>query len=311
MIDNKFLESLPKSIKITKNASMSNYNSFKVGGNCPLLIECYDQIDLLFVLKLFVKNKIKNIVIGEGTNLLVSDNGIECVVVKFCFPIKDRIKIVENCITVPAQLLLDDFVIQVIEKNLGDITFLSGIPGTVGGAIAGNAGAFGQQIGDMLIDTEVIDRNGNIQKIIQKNLNFTYRSSYFKNNSDIILNASFKLNNFDKNKMIKKRDEILNLRFNKHPNWKKEPCAGSIFRNIEPSSAAEKRQAAGWFLEQAGVKDFKEGKAFVYNKHANIIIANSGSTASDVYKLSERMKKAVLKKFNIELIREIQLLGSF
>ena len=111
--------------------------------------------------------------------------------------------------------------------------------------------------------------------------------------------------------MIKKRDEILNLRFNKHPNWKKEPCAGSIFRNIEPSSAAEKRKAAGWFLEQAGVKDFKEGKAFVYNKHANIIIANTGSTASDVYKLSERMKKAVLKKFNIELIREIQLLGSF
>ena len=311
MIDNKFLESLPKSIKVTKNALMSNYNSFKVGGNCPLLIECYDQIDLLFVLKLFVQNKIKNIVIGEGTNLLVSDNGIECVVVKFCFPRKDRIKIVENCITVPAQLLLDDFVIQVIEKNLGDITFLSGIPGTVGGAIAGNAGAFGQQIGDLLIDTEVIDRNGNIQKIIQKNLNFTYRSSYFKNNSDIILNASFKLNNFDKNKMIKKRDEILNLRFNKHPNWKKEPCAGSIFRNIEPSSAAEKRQAAGWFLEQAGVKDFKEGKAFVYNKHANIIIANSGSTASDVFKLSERMKKAVLKKFNIELIREIQLLGSF
>ena len=101
----------------------------------------------------------------------------------------------------------------------------------------------------------------------------------------------FKLNNFDKNKMIKKRDEILNLRFNKHPNWKKEPCAGSIFRNIEPSSAAEKRQAAGWFLEQAGVKDFKEGKAFVYNKHANIIIANTDLPLLTSISYQERMRK--------------------
>ena len=311
MIDSKLLELLPKSVSIIKNALMSNYSSFKVGGICPLVIECNDQTDLSLVLKFLIKNKIKNKVIGEGTNLLVSDNGIDCVIVKFCFPRTDRIKIKQNYITVPAQLLLDNLVVKAVDNNLGDITFLSGIPGTVGGAIAGNAGAFGEQIGDILVDTEVIDVNGNIKKMTKKNLNFSYRSSYFKNSLDIILNASFKLKKLNQNEMIKKRDEILSLRFQKHPDWKKEPCAGSIFRNIEPSSAANRRQAAGWFLEQAGVKDFKEGKAFVYKKHANIIIAESGSTATDVYKLSERMKEAVLKKFNIELIREIQLLGSF
>ena len=247
MIDIKFLESLPNSINVINNASMSNYNSFKVGGICPLLLECYEEEDISIVLKYLIQNNIKNIVIGEGTNLLVSDSGLDCVVVKFCASFSSKIKINEDIITVPAQLLLSDFVIQAIKSNLGDITFLSGIPGTVGGAIAGNAGAFGKQIGDVLIDVEVIDINGKIHKINKEDLNFSYRSSYFKTCSDIILNASFKLNRIDENEMNNKRNEILNLRSQKHPDWTNEPCAGSVFRNIEPSSAAEKEKLQDGF----------------------------------------------------------------
>ena len=125
------------------------------------------------------------------------------------------------------------------------------------------------------------------------------------------MNITLSLEQINKYNLLNERNRILSLRKDKHPDWKNEPCAGSVFRNIEPTSAAEKRQAAGWFLEEAGVKDFKEGGAYIYPKHANIIIAGKSATAKDVYLLSQRMKKAVKDKFNINLVREIKLLGNY
>ena len=97
----------------------------------------------------------------------------------------------------------------------------------------------------------------------------------------------------------------------KHPDWRTTPCAGSVFRNIEPTSAAERRQAAGWFLEQAGAGSFREGGARLFEKHANIIVTDAGATARDVFELSERMAAAVQEKFGFLLEREIRLLGVF
>ena len=149
------------------------------------------------------------------------------------------------------------------------------------------------------------------QKISPEEFNFSYRSSSFKESSNYLVNITLSLEQINKDHLLNERNRILSLRKDKHPDWKKEPCAGSVFRNIEPTSAAEKRQAAGWFLEEAGVKDFKEGGAYIYPKHANIIIAGESATAKDVYLLSQRMKKAVKDKFNINLVREIKLLGNY
>ena len=310
MINEDLINELPAGISYKNDVSLAAYSSFKVGGACPLFINCPTSKLLIETIRILDKYSTKFIIIGEGTNILVSDNGVDEVVIRFCSD-NQKIKVNDLSLVVAAQTNLDKLVQHAIRSNLGDITFLSGIPGTVGGAIVGNAGAFGKQIGDVLNSAEVITDRGIIKTLSKEEFNFTYRSSSLKNSSIYLLSATLSLDYMDCCQMKKSRDEIISLRKEKHPDWKTEPCAGSIFRNIEPTSAADKRQAAGWFLEESGVKDFKEGGAYVYEKHANIIIASKSSTANDVYILSEKMKNAVKDKFNIDLIREIKLLGSY
>jgi UDP-N-acetylmuramate dehydrogenase len=115
----------------------------------------------------------------------------------------------------------------------------------------------------------------------------------------------------DRDALKRHRAEILALRASKHPDWRRIPTAGSFFKNIEPTSKADRRQAAGWFLEQAGAKKMRVGGARTYDKHANIIIAENGCTAQDVLALSRLMERAVRDKFGLKLQREVRLLGSF
>ena len=111
--------------------------------------------------------------------------------------------------------------------------------------------------------------------------------------------------------MRQEREEILKIRHEKHPNLKTHPCAGSFFRNIEPTSKAERRQAAGFFLEEAGVKFFRVGGACIFDKHANIIVKSNGCRSQDVYDLHLQMAKAVKEKFGIDLVREVRFVGEF
>lgn len=310
MINKDLIKELPKDVTAKYNVNLAKYSSFRVGGLCPLFIDCPTSMLLADTINILNKYAIKFIIIGEGTNILVSDDGLSDVVIRFCSN-TEEVVIKKNKIISPAQINLDDLVVYAINSNLGDISYLSGIPGTVGGAVSGNAGAFGKQIGDVIISGEIITSSGLIKKISPEEFNFSYRSSSLKESSNYLLKITLSLEQINKDHLLNERNRILSLRKDKHPDWKKEPCAGSVFRNIEPTSAAEKRQAAGWFLEEAGVKDFKEGGAYIYPKHANIIIAGESATAKDVYLLSQRMKKAVKDKFNINLVREIKLLGNY
>ncbi len=310
MINKDLIKELPKDVTAKYNVNLAKYSSFRVGGLCPLFIDCPTSKLLADTINILNKYAIKFIIIGEGTNILVSDDGLSDVVIRFCSN-TEEVVIKKNKIISPAQINLDDLVVYAINSNLGDISYLSGIPGTVGGAVSGNAGAFGKQIGDVIISGEIITSSGLIKKISPEEFNFSYRSSSLKESSNYLLKITLSLEQINKDNLLNERNRILSLRKDKHPDWKNEPCAGSVFRNIEPTSAAEKRQAAGWFLEEAGVKDFKEGGAYIYPKHANIIIAGESATAKDVYLLSQRMKKAVKDKFNINLVREIKLLGNY
>ena len=212
---------------------------------------------------------------------------------------------------VSGHTLLDDLVRLAIESGVGDLSFCSGIPGTVGGAIAGNAGAFGRQIGDVVESIQLLDGSGRTHEVAVDELGFGYRSSILKQTGGIVLSAALKLPSEDIQTMEKERGRIMELRGTKHPDWRTMPCAGSVFRNIEPTSAAERRQAAGWFLEEAGAKNFRVGDAHLFEKHANIIIADTGASARDVFELTEKMVAAVREKFGFELEREIKLLGDF
>ena len=123
------------------------------------------------------------------------------------------------------------------------------------------------------------------------------------------MTAVLKLEAGDPAELGKQRDEILDLRRQKHPDWRKQPTAGSFFKNIEPTSSAERRQAAGWFLDQAGAKDMRVGGARVFEKHANIIVAEDGCKARDVLELSRKMAESVKDKFGFDLVPEVRLIG--
>lgn len=311
MFEETIIKKLPTSVRIIKDAPMRDYTTFQLGGNCPVLIDCPDADALESSAKLLTKEHLDFIVIGQGSNLLVSDCGIDAIVLRYCSEQSPDVRFDGCCVTVSGNTLLDDLVRLCVEQGVGDIAFCSGIPGTVGGAIAGNAGAFGKQIGDVVESVRLMDLNGTIRDINATELQFKYRSSILKKTKGIILDAVLKLQPVDIQNMQDEREELLQLRRTKHPDWKTMPCAGSVFRNIEPTSAAERRQAAGWFLEEVGAKDFRVGGAHLFEKHANIIIAGPEATAKDVYQLTEKMIAAVNEKFGFKLEREIKLIGEF
>jgi UDP-N-acetylmuramate dehydrogenase len=296
---------------VIPDAVLSDYTSFQVGGRTPALIQCGTLNDLVETICYLNQKQLSFLVIGQGTNLLVSDKGVDQIIVRFCNEEDSSIKQVDEIITVGGEILLDQLVVRSIELGLGDLGYLSGIPGTVGGAIVGNAGAFGEQIGDVLQRAELLSYTGIRRWVSHDELRFAYRSSALKESEEILLQAELKVTQVDKVDAEKRRNEILKLRREKHPNWKTEPCAGSVFRNIEPTSSAGRRQAAGWFLEEAGAKLFSQGNASIYARHANIIIAEAGASATDVYRLSEKMKQTVKETFNLNLHREIRLVGEF
>jgi UDP-N-acetylmuramate dehydrogenase len=311
MFSDAILEQFPADAEVIRSPNLRNYTTFQLGGPCPALIECRTAETLAASVALLVKHGVPYMVIGQGSNLLVSDQGLECVVLRYCAEEHPEVEFDGPRIRVSGNTLLDDLARLAIEQGVGDLSFCSGIPGTVGGAIAGNAGAFGQQIGDVVESVRLMDSKGIVTRVPGDELAFEYRSSALKTNGAIVLDADLILKRCTVSIMQQERERILELRRTKHPDWKKNPCAGSVFRNVEPTSAADRRQAAGWFLEEAGAKNFHVGGARLFEKHANIIIAEPEATATDVYLLTEKMVTAVEEKFGFKLEREIKLLGDF
>ncbi len=297
-------------LRVSENVPLREYTTFRLGGPCPLLIEGATAGQLPDIIKLLNKAGQPFLVIGQGANLIISDKGIRQAVIRFCFD-KPVIKSKGSRVTVSGDTLLDDLAVFTIENETGDLSYCSGIPGTVGGGIAGNAGAFGRQMGDHLVSVELLGLDGKVRTVLHNELEFAYRHSKLKGTGEIVLEATFELPVAKKEVMRIERDRIMQFRKDHHPDWHKEPCAGSIFRNIEPTSAVERRKAAGFFLQEAGAHLFRVGGARLYEKHANIIVADPGCTAQDVWELSEKMAAAVKEKFGIELIREVRFLGEF
>ncbi|MEN8254403.1 MAG: UDP-N-acetylmuramate dehydrogenase [Verrucomicrobiota bacterium] len=311
MMADTFLKQLPSNATVVRGAKLSDYTTFKLGGSCPALIDCPDAQSLAETAKLLHDQSVAFLVVGQGSNLLVADAGIDSVVLRYCAEDAPDVQFAGFRVHVSGNTLLDDLVRLAIGKGVGDLSFCSGVPGTVGGAIAGNAGAFGRQIGDVVESVRLLDGSGRIHEMAAGELGFGYRSSILKQTGGIVLSATLKLQPEKIQTMEKERGRIMELRRTKHPDWRTMPCAGSVFRNIEPTSAAERRQAAGWFLEEAGAKDFREGGAHLFEKHANIIIADTGASARDVFNLMGKMVVAVQEKFGFKLEREIKLLGDF
>lgn len=304
------IKTLFPALHVRKNAPLRDYTTFRLGGPCPILIEGATAAQLPAVIRLLNNSGMPFLVIGQGANLVISDQGVEQAVIRF-YSEKPVIQADGRRVTVSGDTLLDDLAVFTIENESGDLSYCSGIPGTVGGGMAGNAGAFGRQIGDHLLSAVLLSSDGTVRTVLRAELEFSYRHSKLKETGEIVLSATFELTAEKKSVMQAERDRILQFRKDHHPDWHKEPCAGSVFRNIEPTSAVERRKAAGFFLQEAGAHLFRAGGARLYEKHANIIVAGPDCTAQDVWDLSEKMAAAVKEKFGISLIREVRFIGRF
>jgi UDP-N-acetylmuramate dehydrogenase len=193
MIDKTLLKQLPDSVQVDLNPRMRNYTTFQLGGSCPAVIDCPNAESLADTAQLLSEQQIPFMVIGQGSNLLVSDEGLDCIVLRYCSEDEPNVE-QEGCrIRVSGNTLLDDLAWIAIELGLGDISFCSGIPGTVGGAIAGNAGAFGQQIGDVVEAVRLMNLDGTVELVESEALDFEYRSSALKKSGAIVLDEVLKL----------------------------------------------------------------------------------------------------------------------
>ena len=294
---------------MTPEQRLALYTTFRLGGPCREFFNC-PNADAFRAIWPKVNDRSQSaLLMGGGSNLLVADAGVDCPVVRFVDEVPD-VRRDGDEVVISGGTSLDDVARVTAEWGLDGMVMCSGIPGTVGGAIAGNAGAFGEQIGDRVVALEMMDRAGNIFQRVPEELGFAYRRSAIPASGEVVLSARIRLTSGQHESLLARRREILELRAAKHPDWRTMPTAGSFFKNIEPTSKAERRQAAGWFLEQAGALKMRVGGARTFERHANIIIAEPDCRAIDVLRLSEMMAAAVEEKFGLKLEREVKVWGA-
>jgi len=315
MIDiQKILKS--SNIKYKKNILLKDFTTTKVGGPAKYLVTAKKQEELVKIFNLVKKNKIDYLIIGAGSNLLISDKGFNGIVILNKVA---GILLKDEKIVVKSGTFLFKLVIFSAKNGFTGIEELMGIPGTVGGAIYGNAGAYGKSTSDFLIRVKVTDGDKPYW-ILKKDLEFSYRDSNFKKDKRLILKAEFKLRKEDKGIIERNLKKILKGRQKKY----KEGiyCPGSFFKNIEaknlPKSILSKipeekiiygKIPAGFLLESVSAKGLKIGKIEVSKKHANFFVNKGGGTAKDFYNLAMLLRKRVLDKYGISLEPEVQVIG--
>ena len=285
--------------KVLFDESMRNHTSFAIGGIAEALVTPNDQFDLSKVLQFARVNSVPVTIIGNGTNLLVSDAGIDGVVIKIAGCLDDMV-INDDKVLAGAGCLLSGLVKKIASAGLEGIEFLIGIPGTVGGAVITNAGAGKKSMADILQSVEVIDLQGQIKRLNREELSFDYRSSSLQGENTIILNAELVLKKGNINKIKESISNNMKLRLKKQP--VKYASAGSIFKNPE-------NDYAGRLIELSGLKGMRKGDAQVSDLHANFIINRGDALASDVLYLIEEIQKVIFSRFGINLELEINLIG--
>ncbi len=296
------MEDLKKKLcikKIFKNEPMSKHTSFRVGGPADIMVIPETVEEIRTLLSCIKENKYPFFIMGNGSNLLVKDKGIRAIVIKILDNF-NNISVNDDIIEAETGILLSKLSNVAMRNGLSGLEFASGIPGTLGGAIVMNAGAYGGQISDVLLETEYIDLEGQIKILEMEKHDFGYRKSYFNNGSYIVLRARLKLVKCDR-EQINKKMQILNAqRTEKQP--LSFPSAGSIFKRPEG-------HFTGKLIQDAGLRGFTIGGAQVSEKHTGFIINKGGATAKDIIDMIQCIKQKVRDKSGVELETEVRIVG--
>ena len=280
--------------KVVNNPKMSDYTTYKVGGNALALVYPNDVEDLIKLINKLKENKIKFKILGNGSNLIFSDETYEGVLLKLSE--FNNLEINDTVVTVGSGYNLVKLSLKTARMGLSGLEFAAGIPGTIGGAVFMNAGAYKMDMSYIVSEVKVLTPDMTVKTLYNKDLDFHYRSSFLQKNKDYIcLEAKLVLKHGDVDKIMEVIADRKQRRLLTQP--LEYPSAGSVFRNPE-------NDYAGRLIEELGYKGKNIGGAYVSEKHANFIINKNHATASDVRNLINEIKEKVKEKYGIELIVE-------
>jgi len=281
------------------NEPMKNHTSFKLGGPADIFIEPDNEEELAKAIKSLREHSIPYYIIGNGSNLLVSDKGLRGAVVKIGEKIGsvnfDKDRIIAEC-----GILLSTLSKMAAKCRLSGMEFASGIPGALGGAVAMNAGAYGGEMKDIVEWVEVLDQDLKLKKLQNHEMEFGYRKSIVEPRKYIVIRCCIKLTEGNQDEINRVMAELTEKRKTKQPLHL--PSAGSTFRRPEG-------YFAGKLIEDAGLRGFSMGGAQVSPLHCGFVVNNGDATARDVYDLIRHVQKTVYEKFNVKLETEVKILG--
>ena len=285
--------------RLINNAPMKEHTSFKLGGSAKLLVLPKTKDELLYTLSLCRDYNVKRYVMGKGSNLIVKEKGYDGVIIKIGDYYK-KISVQDETITAQAGALMSSVAVKALQYALSGIEFGSGIPGTVGGAVVMNAGAYGGEMSQVTYKVKALDKFDTEVDISEKELGFGYRNSIFNGRPYIVLEVYLKLIKGNQKAIRDKMKELSDKRNNKQPlNY---PSAGSIFKRPQGNYA-------GKLIEEAGLKGLSIGGARVSPLHAGFIINEGSATSQDVLDLIAIIQSTVQDKFDILLEPEVKIIG--
>lgn len=298
---NKIYEGIKSRIaseNILRNEMMKNHTSFKIGGPADIMILPKTIDDIVFSVDYCKKHNIKHLIIGNGSNLLVSDRGIRGVVIKIADNFSD-VTIEETKVKAQSGILLSRLAKLIMNESLEGFEFASGIPGTLGGAVAMNAGAYGGEMKDIITGASILDNDGRVIYLNKEDLKLGYRNSIIQEKNYTVLEVDMELNRGDFEKIKNITDDLTKRRTTKQPLHL--PSAGSTFKRPEG-------YYAGKLIEDSGLKGVRIGDAQVSDIHCGFVVNLGNSTFEDVYNLIKLIQKVVMDKFGVELETEVKII---
>ncbi|MDP4006978.1 MAG: UDP-N-acetylmuramate dehydrogenase [bacterium] len=315
-MDASILKFLPG---VRKNIPLAPYTTFKIGGPAKYFFVAKTEQDVCNAITAAKKYRVPMFVLAGGSNVLVSDKGFLGLVVLLSMK---QYSMKGTVLTAEAGVDMRTLVKETGKRGLSGFEWAGGLPGSVGGVVRGNAGAFGGETKDSIVSVAALDKKGTIKKLSGKACAFSYRNSLFKEKNWIVLSATFQLKKGNKEKIQAIAKEHIRYRKERHP--LEYPNAGSVFKNCPFSKFSKKLQnelshivkidpfpviPTAYLISEARLKGLRVGKAEVSRKHPNYIVNKGGAKAKDVLLLIEKVKKAVKKKFSVDLEVEVQYIA--
>lgn len=286
--------------QIMKQEPLDRHTTFRVGGPADLYL-APEESRLSMVMDILSEEGIPVTVIGNGSNLLIGDKGIRGAVVEIGRQMSE-IAVDGECIRAKAGALLSKAAQEAYQNGLSGLEFAAGIPGSVGGAIVMNAGAYGGEMRDIVESVRVLNRNGEILKLTNAQMEFGYRHSCVLEKEYLVLEAVFRLKKSDSAEIGNKMEALRNQRRSKQP--LEYPSAGSTFKRPEG-------YFAGKLIMDAGLSGFMVGGAQVSEKHCGFVVNRGNASAADILAVIRHVQKTVNERFGVELQTEVKMLGEF